>query len=122
MKQSIFLVTLGVLFEVTASLARSIYPMGKTVSGFATWYKADGYSGTCSLDMPVTYIGTAMSSSQWFGANICGACLQVRGVNGTTKVIVSNMCPNCGPNHLDLDPIAFAKLAPTKQGLIKPVH
>jgi len=118
MKQSIFFFSVLATLLSVASIAQAIYPIGALEVGVATWYNANGYSGTCSLDtMPVKYIGTAMSSSQWFGANICGACLNVYGPNNkTTKVMVSNMCPNCGTNHLDLDPIAFTKLAPKKTG------
>ncbi|RUP47648.1 RlpA-like double-psi beta-barrel-protein domain-containing protein-containing protein [Jimgerdemannia flammicorona] len=128
MRALIFFTGLGLLATAGSSPAPTIYPMGRNVTGIATFYGAAGNEGTCSFtSMPVKWVTVAMADSQWFGANICGACLQVYGPNvygklgNVTKVMVTNQCPRCSKNHLDLDPKAFAVLAPMKQGIINNV-
>jgi len=70
--------------------------------------------------LPSGVFGTALSDSNWAGAQACGQCVKVTGPDGTKiTAMVVDQCPGCGPNHLDLFPDAFAKLADPSKGIIK---
>lgn len=90
--------------------------------GEATFYGGNVSGGTCSFTgytIPSGIFGTALSDSNWASASNCGACVQVTGPSGTKiKAMVVDQCPGCGPNHLDLFPDAFKKLADPSKGVI----
>ena len=44
--------------------------------------------------------------------------LDVTGPGGRVRVTVDNLCPECGPGHLDLTAEAFTRLAPLVRGKI----
>ncbi|KAF2261040.1 barwin-like endoglucanase [Lojkania enalia] len=91
-------------------------------SGEATFYGGNVAGGMCSFTgytIPSGIFGTALSDSNWAGAGNCGACVSVAGPDGNSiKAMVVDQCPGCGPNHLDLFPDAFAKLADPSKGVI----
>jgi expansin (peptidoglycan-binding protein) len=69
--------------------------------------------------VPSNLFGTALSDSNWDTAGACGRCVSVTGPSGTKiTAMVTDQCPGCGPNHLDLYPDAFAKLADPSKGVI----
>ncbi|CAO2649476.1 Nn.00g068610.m01.CDS01 [Neocucurbitaria sp. VM-36] len=90
--------------------------------GEATFYGGNVAGGMCSFTgytIPSGIFGTALSDSNWSGAANCGACVEVTGPSGTKiTAMVVDQCPGCGPNHLDLFPDAFAKLADPSKGVI----
>ena len=90
--------------------------------GDATFYGGNVSGGKCSFTgytIPAGIYGTALSDSNWSEAGNCGVCVQVTGPSGTKiKAMVVDECPGCGPNHLDLFPDAFAKLAKPEAGVI----
>lgn len=93
-------------------------------SGEATFYGGNTSGGMCSFTgytIPSGIFGTALSDSNWDNANACGQCVSVTGPDGKTKItaMVTDQCPGCGTNHLDLYPDAFAKLADPSKGIIK---
>jgi expansin (peptidoglycan-binding protein) len=93
-------------------------------SGEATFYGGNTAGGMCSFTgytIPSNLFGTALSDSNWANADACGQCVSVTGPDGTTKItaMVVDQCPGCGPNHLDLYPDAFKKLADPSKGIIK---
>ncbi|TLD29835.1 barwin-like endoglucanase [Venturia nashicola] len=91
------------------------------LSGKATYYGGNTNGGMCSFTgytIPSGTYGTAVSSSNWAGAQICGACIQVTGSAGTIKAMVTDQCPNCGTNHLDLYQDAFPHVGPVSAGII----
>jgi expansin (peptidoglycan-binding protein) len=93
-------------------------------SGEATFYGGNTAGGMCSFTgytIPSNLFGTALSDSNWASAEACGQCVSVTGPDGVTKVtaMVTDQCPGCGPNHLDLYPDAFKKLADPSKGIIK---
>jgi expansin (peptidoglycan-binding protein) len=91
-------------------------------SGEATFYGGNVAGGMCSFTgytIPSSLFGTALSDSNWSGGASCGVCVSVTGPTGTKiKAMVVDQCPGCGPNHLDLFPEAFAKLASPSAGVI----
>ncbi|CBY01027.1 hypothetical protein IAQ61_011922 [Plenodomus lingam] len=92
------------------------------LSGQATFYGGNVAGGMCSFTgytIPSNLYGTALSDSNWAGANSCGSCVSVTGPRGNKiTAMVVDQCPGCGPNHLDLFPDAFAKLDNPNRGVI----
>jgi expansin (peptidoglycan-binding protein) len=92
-------------------------------SGEATFYGGNTAGGMCSFTgytIPSNLFGTALSDSNWTNAEACGQCVSVTGPSGTKiTAMVTDQCPGCGPNHLDLYPDAFKKLADPSKGVIK---
>lgn len=90
--------------------------------GDATFYGGNVSGGMCSFTgytIPSGIFGTALSDSNWEGAQACGSCVSVTGPSGDKiTAMVVDQCPGCGPNHLDLFPDAFAKLAEPSKGVI----
>ena len=90
--------------------------------GEATFYGGNTSGGMCSFTgytIPSGIFGTALSDSNWAGADACGQCVSVTGPSGTKiTAMVVDQCPGCGSNHLDLYPDAFAKLADPSKGVI----
>ncbi|KAI5367703.1 putative rlpA-like protein, double-psi beta-barrel [Septoria linicola] len=93
------------------------------LQGEATFYGGNTNGGMCSFSthtLPKGIYGTALSDSNWDGSAACGACVQVTGPDGKTKItaMVTDQCPGCGKNHLDLYEDAFTKLAAKSKGVI----
>jgi expansin (peptidoglycan-binding protein) len=90
--------------------------------GEATFYGGNTSGGMCSFTgytLPSGLFGTALSDSNWANAQACGQCVLVTGPSGTQiTAMVTDQCPGCGTNHLDLYPDAFAKLADPSKGVI----
>lgn len=90
--------------------------------GEATFYGGNTSGGMCSFTgytIPSGIYGTALSDSNWAGAQACGQCVSVTGPSGTKiTAMVVDQCPGCGPNHLDLYPDAFKALADPSKGII----
>ena len=87
-------------------------------SGIATYYDADG-SGACSFQpSPDDLNVAALNSEQWSGAAWCGACADVQGPNGSIRVRIVDLCPECNAGHLDLSQQAFAQIAEVSAGRV----
>jgi hypothetical protein len=90
--------------------------------GEATFYGGNTAGGMCSFTgytLPSNLFGTALSDSNWANAEACGQCVSVTGPSGTKiTAMVTDQCPGCGNNHLDLYPDAFKKLADPSKGVI----
>ncbi|CAI9635692.1 unnamed protein product [Alternaria burnsii] len=90
--------------------------------GEATFYGGNTDGGMCSFTgytIPAGIYGTALSDSNWDNGGNCGVCVSVTGPDGNKiTAMVTDQCPGCGPNHLDLYPDAFAKLAEPSKGVI----
>tara|TARA_R110002003_G_scaffold95_8_gene7312 strand:- start:33764 stop:34921 length:1158 start_codon:yes stop_codon:yes gene_type:complete len=90
--------------------------------GEATFYGGNTAGGMCSFTgytVPSNLFGTALSDSNWDTAGACGRCVSVTGPSGTKiTAMVTDQCPGCGSNHVDLYPDAFAKLADPSKGVI----
>ncbi|TGO56947.1 hypothetical protein BCON_0071g00010 [Botryotinia convoluta] len=97
--------------------------MGKrSLSGQATTYGGNTQGGACSFStytLPSNIFGTALSDSNWATASECGRCVSVTGPSGNSiTAMITDECPGCGTNHLDLYPTAFTSLAPLSKGII----
>jgi expansin (peptidoglycan-binding protein) len=94
----------------------------RALSGQATFYGGNTSGGQCSFTqytLPSGVYGTALSDSNWSNAYECGACVNVKGPNGKTiTAMITDQCPGCGTNHLDLYEDAFPNLAPKSAGII----
>ncbi|OWP06242.1 hypothetical protein B2J93_4363 [Marssonina coronariae] len=103
-----------------SAVALALASGASALSGEATFYGGNIVGGHCSFStytLPAGLFGTA--TSNWENSANCGRCVSVTGPNGNaiTAQIVDE-CPNCGTNHLDLFPDAFAALAEPSKGII----
>jgi expansin len=102
----------------TSGGGRALSPSPK--NGVATFYDADG-SGNCSFEKsPNDLDVVALAMPGYDGSASCGACLLVKGPKGEVTVRVTDSCPGCAGNGLDLDlsAQAFAKIAEPKEGRV----
>ncbi|KAK5168684.1 uncharacterized protein LTR77_005993 [Saxophila tyrrhenica] len=121
------LLTLTTLFS--AALAAAVPAVSiderslarRALSGEATFYGGNVHGGMCSFstyNLPKGLYGTALSDSNWNNGANCGGCVKVSHGGKSITAMIVDQCPGCGPNHLDLFPDAFSKLAPPSQGII----
>ncbi|KAF1915341.1 RlpA-like double-psi beta-barrel-protein domain-containing protein-containing protein [Ampelomyces quisqualis] len=107
--------------EAEAGSDSNLSPAGSK-RGDATFYGGNTAGGMCSFTgytIPSGVFGTALSDSNWAGAQACGQCVSVTGPGGNKlTAMVVDQCPGCGNNHLDLYPDAFKKLADPSKGII----
>lgn len=91
---------------------------GKTETGVATYYDADG-SGNCSFDpSPDDLDVAAMDAPEYANSDVCGECVAVTGPKGSVTVRIVDQCPECEAGHLDLSESAFAKIADKSAGRV----
>ncbi|KAF8850598.1 hypothetical protein BDZ45DRAFT_632785 [Acephala macrosclerotiorum] len=106
----------AILALASASLSK------RSLSGQATYYGGNVAGGACSFStytLPSGIFGTALSDSNWDTSANCGACVSVTGPSGNSiTAMIVDECPECGTNHLDLFPDAFAALADPTTGVI----
>ena len=92
-------------------------PAGPGRSGRATHYTLAGL-GNCSFpSVPANGRYVALSPSEYAAAGACGSVLDVHGPDGTVRVTVVDLCPECEPGHLDLGVPAFAAIADPVRGI-----
>lgn len=89
------------------------------VQGKATYYDfADG-SGACSFDpTPDDLMVGAMNAPDYQGSGACGACAEIDGPNGSIRVRIVDLCPECESGHIDLSPEAFEQIAELSAGVV----
>ncbi|POW19911.1 hypothetical protein PSHT_04026 [Puccinia striiformis] len=69
---------------------------------------------------PSGFGAVAVASNQWNSSQNCGACLEVTGPGGVFKAIISNQCPSCEANGLDLDDDIWNQVSGNKpKGIIQ---
>ncbi|THV49753.1 hypothetical protein BGAL_0180g00010 [Botrytis galanthina] len=104
------------------SLAQGAVMGKRALSGLATTYGGNTQGGACSFStytLPSNIFGTAVSDFNWATAAECGRCVSVTGPSGNSiTAMITDECPGCGTNHLDLYPTAFTSLAPLSKGII----
>ncbi|PLW32662.1 hypothetical protein PCASD_13343 [Puccinia coronata f. sp. avenae] len=79
--------------------------LGRIYRGKATTWNASWSSGNCLFQkwpQPRGLGAIAVSSNLWNSAKICGACISVTGPYGTHNGIISDQCPSCDRDSLDL--------------------
>ncbi|KAA1093683.1 hypothetical protein PGTUg99_019843 [Puccinia graminis f. sp. tritici] len=80
---------------------------GRTYHGEATTWNASWATGNCLFQewpQPKGLGPIAMASNLWNSSGICGACISITGPVGTHKGVVSDQCPSCKKDSLDLGP------------------
>ncbi|KAF7960569.1 hypothetical protein EAE96_000248 [Botrytis aclada] len=104
------------------SIAQGAVLGRRALSGQATTYGGNTQGGACSFStytLPSNIFGAALSDSNWATASECGRCVSVTGPSGNSiTAMITDECPGCGTNHLDLYPTAFTSLAPLSKGII----
>ncbi|KAF7905958.1 hypothetical protein EAF00_000237 [Botryotinia globosa] len=104
------------------SIAQGAVTGKRALSGQATLYGGNTQGGACSFStytLPSNLFGTALSDSNWATASQCGRCVSVTGPSGKSiTAMITDECPGCGTNHLDLYINAFTSLAPLSKGII----
>ncbi|TGO16423.1 hypothetical protein BTUL_0028g00230 [Botrytis tulipae] len=104
------------------SIAQGAVVGKRALSGQATTYGGNTQGGACSFStytLPSNIFGTAVSDTNWATAANCGRCVSVTGPSGNSIIaMITDECPGCGTNHLDLYPTAFTSLAPLSKGII----
>ncbi|KAF2823649.1 hypothetical protein CC86DRAFT_297793 [Ophiobolus disseminans] len=90
--------------------------------GIATFYGGNTAGGECSFKgytLPSSLFGTAIAKSNYAGASACGQCVSVTGPSGKKiTAMVTDSCPSCGANQLDLYADAFKQLSDPSAGEI----
>ncbi|QCX74194.1 Papain inhibitor precursor [Streptomyces sp. YIM 121038] len=104
--------------------ARADIPIGRPMSGKATYYGIKGY-GACGTPLdPTAQDLVAVSAAWWTGPNpnndpLCrGVEVRVTYQGRTITVPVRDKCPSCASTHIDLGEAAFRRLAPLETGVI----
>jgi len=81
--------------------------LGRTYRGEATTWDGNWNSGNCLFQewpKPKGLGAIAISSNRWNSSESCGACIAVTGPFGTHNGVVSDQCPSCKQDSLDLGP------------------
>jgi hypothetical protein len=72
--------------EASATSSPDVGKDATSLSGEATYYGGNVAGGMCSFNggytIPSGLFGTALSDSNWAGAENCGACVSVTGPSG----------------------------------------
>jgi expansin (peptidoglycan-binding protein) len=110
------MVAAALLLAFTAPAAAGDFacPAELSGGGSATWYDI-GAANACGLD-PGDGMTAAVASSMWDGSARCGECLQIDGPDGSVRVRITDVCPDC-PFDLDLSRQAFDAIADPSDGI-----
>jgi len=86
--------------------------------GRATFYTLAALPNCGYPDVGATGRYVALDPTAFGGSAACGTVLDVTGPNGTVRVTVADLCPECGPGHVDLAAPAFARIADPVAGIV----
>ncbi len=114
-----------------------VIPVNYPYSGKLTYYGGNASGGACGYDIPLYYASTqfvdyyAAAGADVFDAGYnCGMVVEITNAerynpsntgcitapNTTIRVMITDQCPECPNNHLDLAPIPMDTLAPGLAG------
>lgn len=85
-------------------------------SGEVRWYIPSMPGNACGLTEPADGRYAAVPVALFEGSARCGECLRIEGPEGVVEVLVTDLCPDCPPDALDLSETAFADIAPIGLG------
>ena len=74
--------------------------------GTASFYTTDG-KGSCALNPPKNRYVLAASKNIYQGLQACGACLEIKGSEGSAVVQVMDLCFTCPENSVVINKPAF---------------
>jgi expansin (peptidoglycan-binding protein) len=88
-------------------------------TGVATYYDfADGGGNCCFPPTPNDLMVGAMNHADYDNSYACGSCVAIDGPDSAIEIRIVDQCPECGPGHIDLSPLAFSLIAPIEQGKV----
>jgi Lytic transglycolase len=96
----------------------------KAFDGTATYYSSgvEACGGTVNdSDLTVALPASMFNPSSNGNPDknpLCGRKIHVRGPKGSAQVYIKDVCPNCGPDALDLSPAAFKAIADVSDGRV----
>jgi len=94
-------------------------PPNPVVEGVATYYYATG-AGACSFGASSEdpLLVAALDPVNFDSSNACGSYVFVSGPKGSVTVRITDLCPGCAANHIDLSEDAFAAIADLVAGRV----
>lgn len=93
--------------------------LGEHRSGQATYYDFANGDGACSFGpSPDAMNVAALNAPDYANAAWCGACADVTGPNGSVRLRIVDLCPECPSGNLDLSPQAFSQIAAMEAGRV----
>ncbi|KAL8408396.1 hypothetical protein RB594_007000 [Gaeumannomyces avenae] len=107
--------------RLAAALSALLPARALAIPGDATFTDGKLASGTCSFSnysFPPGIYGSGLGPANWAGGAKCGACLQVTGPRGSTKVMIVDSCPSCSGSRLNLFSDAFKLIGDPSDGVI----
>ncbi|KAL8314623.1 hypothetical protein RB598_001240 [Gaeumannomyces tritici] len=107
--------------RLAAALSALLPARALAIPGDATFTNGNLASGTCSFSsysFPPGIYGSGLGPANWAGGAKCGACLQVTGPRGSTKVMIVDSCPSCSGSRLNLFSDAFKLIGDPSDGVI----
>lgn len=88
-------------------------------TGTATYYDfADGSGNCCFPSTPHDLMVGAMNHTDYDNSYACGSCVAIDGPDSSIEIRIVDQCPECGPGHIDLSPLAFSRIAPLEDGRV----
>lgn len=91
---------------------------GTTYFGEGTFYGYAG-GGNCGFPAPELPAMTgAINHLQYEGSQMCGACVEVTGPEGTATIRIEDQCPECAYGDIDLAEDVFPLVAEVKDGRV----
>lgn len=90
-----------------------------THTGEATFYTTATGGGACMFDpTPNDLMVGAMNAIDYGNSQVCGECVSLTGPNGTIRIRIVDLCPECPVGNIDLSPLAFSLIADTILGRV----
>jgi len=88
-------------------------------TGVATYYDfADGGGNCCFPPTPDDLMVGAMNHTDYDDSYACGSCVAIDGPDSSIEIRIVDQCPECGPGHIDLSPLAFSLISPLEKGRV----
>lgn len=103
--------------------------LGMIRIGGGTFYGTDGSGGNCSCkaaipvidnDNPLheIYLVAAMNIHDYDNSNMCGACVEATGPDGTVRVIITDKLPEGNPGDIDFSESCYHLIADPTEGRV----
>ncbi|EOR01724.1 hypothetical protein E3P92_00729 [Wallemia ichthyophaga] len=109
---------IATVVAIAAGAAAS--PVARQNSGQATFYQANGGTGSCGQQLSNSQMGVAVSSNMGC-TSMCGQNVQIESNGQTVSAPVVDCCPSCESNHIDLLPKVFESLGISQSEGVAPV-
>ncbi|KAK7447429.1 hypothetical protein VKT23_014139 [Stygiomarasmius scandens] len=84
----------------------------------ATWYDPNGGRGACGAPLKNSDLVVALPESRYEGGKHCWKHIGIHYQGKYVEAVVSDMCPDCEWNHIDISEGTFQQLADLGTGVI----